>query len=273
VSDDFFSNAKQHELDLLKKLSKCPPLEIVGLVDAMGVSGNKLGKDNLWTASFTLDAWKPVGGKVTTTPLRIIRKASDAELDELRNKIAPDKVVLVRAQVLQSSAKSDGLLVDVLVNVGIDHELSALAQKLQQLVTISDPEFGEFKFDRALNWFEGRALWQSNQIKLNLSMDECDDHQELLNAARALWQTDWSERILNFAAGELLELKNSSWLEDSEKPVTLEQFKRCMALETVTVYPGGIFSFSYDDGELFWGHVIQVSVSLTEGPTSADIAG
>jgi hypothetical protein len=46
-----------------------------------------------------------------------------------------------------------------------------------------------------------------------------------------------------------------------------------MRLKSVTVYPDGSFDFWHDDGDLFWGHSIQVSGDLLDGPTHADIPG
>jgi hypothetical protein len=52
-----------------------------------------------------------------------------------------------------------------------------------------------------------------------------------------------------------------------------EEFKARMALESVTVEADGSFQFWYGDGDLFWGHSIQVSGNLAEGPTDASLAG
>ena len=46
-----------------------------------------------------------------------------------------------------------------------------------------------------------------------------------------------------------------------------------MRLTSINTYPEGGFEFWHDDGDLFWGHYIQVSGSLDEGLTSADIPG
>jgi hypothetical protein len=60
-------------------------------------------------------------------------------------------------------------------------------------------------------------------------------------------------------------------LREDETPVTPRQFKERMTLESIAVSPNGKFEFTFDDGQLFWGHVIQVSGSLSKGPTNAHI--
>jgi hypothetical protein len=71
----------------------------------------------------------------------------------------------------------------------------------------------------------------------------------------------------------LLNLKNDNWLDDGEDEVTAEQFIEAMRLESIAVYPDGSFVFWHQDGDLFWGHSIQICGSLSEGLTDADIPG
>jgi hypothetical protein len=72
-----------------------------------------------------------------------------------------------------------------------------------------------------------------------------------------------------FAAAELLALKNDVWPGDDVAEYTRTRFKAKIALESVSVSPGGHFEFTFGDGNLFWGHVIQVSGTLAEGPRHA----
>ena len=46
-----------------------------------------------------------------------------------------------------------------------------------------------------------------------------------------------------------------------------------MTLDAITVYPDGAFDFWHHDGDMFWGHSIQVSGSLSEGLILADTLG
>ena len=73
------------------------------------------------------------------------------------------------------------------------------------------------------------------------------------------------------AVHALLPLKNESWLGEDESTITAVQFR--MTLDSIIVHPDGSFEFWHTDGDLFWGHSIQVTSSLSEGPTDADIPG
>jgi hypothetical protein len=130
-----------------------------------------------------------------------------------------------------------------------------------------------FTLDRRADLFIGEAVWVGESIGLNLS--ESARVQAALITARALWQeqAEWHRRVRQFAREELLPLKNSAWLDEDEPEVTPEEFDKRVTLTSITVNPDGSFDFWHDDGDLFDGHTIQISGSLSEGPTHADIPG
>ncbi len=93
--------------------------------------------------------------------------------------------------------------------------------------------------------------------------------------AEVLWSDPfmWKKRIDQYAVRELLDLKNGTWLEEGEAELTADQFIARMKLESIMISSDGKFEFWHDDGDLFWGHAIQVSGNVKDGPTQADIPG
>ena len=79
--------------------------------------------------------------------------------------------------------------------------------------------------------------------------------------------------MMSFAVERLLTLKNDSWLDDEEDEVTAAEFSSRLRPEGVTVYQDGQFEFFYSDGDLFWGHSIQLKGNIDQGLRSAAIAG
>lgn len=106
-------------------------------------------------------------------------------------------------------------------------------------------------------------------------MADGGDISDNLKIADSLWDAEdnWKRRIDGFAVQHLLVLKNDVWLDDDEPPLTALEFKSRMKLESISISPDGGFTFWHDDGDLFWGHAIQISGSLVDGPTHADIPG
>jgi hypothetical protein len=96
-----------------------------------------------------------------------------------------------------------------------------------------------------------------------------------LKTAHALWdaQESWNQQILEYAVQEMLSMKNGTWLDEDETELTADQFKARMTLEAITIYPDGSFEFWHDDGDLFWGHSIQVAGDILNGLKDAGIHG
>jgi hypothetical protein len=260
--------------------SKRKPVEIVGIVHPLGAGGGRGGQETLWTLRFSFQPWRGADGRIDERRLRVEQpNLSDEKLQDMMALIKPYDILRVRLRVTEAKqADADavhGDLVELLGKESSDSDLSARAEQLKQPVTVAHPFFGTFTLNRALNWYETEVEWKSQTVRLHLSRDECEDEEALFAMAESLCkaQKKWDQRIRNFAVGELLELKNGLWLGDDEKKFTPRRFKERMRLESISVDPDGSFEFTFDDGNLFWGHVIQVSGTLSEGPTHAGIAG
>lgn len=68
-------------------------------------------------------------------------------------------------------------------------------------------------------------------------------------------------------------LKNDIWLEDDEKEMSELKFQSSMSLESLVLYTDDSYTFWYNDGDLFGGHVIIVEGNLDDGLIRAEIAG
>lgn len=157
----------------------------------------------------------------------------------------------------------------------IDEDLSQIVAKLKEPVTYVDPVLGEFDLDKRVGWFQGRTNWEGTPVDLYL---EAEDPGEVAKAVKVMItlrdrSAEWSRRIVQFAVDELLPLKNESWLDDGDVELDQQEFTRRMKLESISVGSDDSFSFSFNDGDLFWGHQIAVSGTLTDGLESAEIQG
>ena len=83
---------------------------------------------------------------------------------------------------------------------------------------------------------------------------------------------DFIEKAKDYAAKKLLKLKNDLWLEDDEKEVTKKEFKARMKFTSLYVFSESA-NFYFDDGDLFWGHTIEVNVNQNLEFTDANIVG
>jgi hypothetical protein len=75
-------------------------------------------------------------------------------------------------------------------------------------------------------------------------------------------------------SGSTFDDRYETWIEDKdEEPLTPEQFKERMVLDSVSIDSDGDVSFYHSDGDLFWGHCILVTMNSENNFTIADIAG
>jgi hypothetical protein len=271
---DPMAEHRKRERTLARRLGRAPLTEITGIVDAGGPGGGKSQGEKLYTFTLELVAWRAGDGEIRREKLDVRKPITERELDRLMAKIQPDSMIRFKGRLLDDSG--DGTpaawLERILSTRPNDAELAAVAKRLQAPTVYQDSVFGKVKLDRRFDSYEASAKWNGKKIKFSIGAGKLDKNLEI---AHAVWkdQAKWKERVDGYAVKKLLSLKNGGWLEDGEKPLTAEQFKKRMKLESISFYDGGSFAFWHDDGELFWGHSIQVSADLKRGPYDADIPG
>ncbi|WP_083651893.1 DUF2262 domain-containing protein [Photobacterium proteolyticum] len=274
---DLFEEAKKRLSKLMETFKHTNSKEILGLVGSTGAGGSKSQGESQWTVNFSLENWRYLEeSNLKDIKLTVRKEVSEQQLGEYQKEIDIYTPYRLKVKVVESSdfAGAQAYL-EKIVGKSDDRELLALAAELQKPVTFEDELLGKFTLDRKVDWFESETKWGRDKICLSLSTDDCTDEKASLEMAKKLWQDQesWSQKVVEFAVEELLELKNDSWLEEDEPEVTKDQFIEKMKLESITVYPDGEFEFWHHDGDLFWGHSIQISGSLSEGLTNADIPG
>lgn len=275
MSDDVLAQMERDHQEFLRRIEHAAEQDITGLVGADGAAGVK-GRSGPWDLVIHLAAWKDPAGAIHREGMRVEIPVSEEALRPQMDAIKAYSILGLRLRIAEHpSGRTQGRGSVIPVTGVQDAALSRIASELRKPVVISDPVLGDFTLDRAVGWFRGKTAWGGNQVELDLSANEHAEAERCLEVARALWndQSAWSAKIADYAAAQLLELKNESWLDEGEPPATPDAFKSRMSLESVLVYPDGAFDFWHDDGDLFWGHAIMVSGSLAKGPTDVEISG
>ena len=253
--------------------------EIVGIVHPLGAGGGQTPPEKNWTLRFSVQPWRGTDGAIQEWELSVCKpNLTDKMLHAMMDSIEPFEILRLRVRL---EVKKDGLgrpiatLVKMLGKTNADAELTARAEQMQKPVTIKHPLFGTLTLNRALDWLEATSKWGSKKINLYFSRKGRKDDQPLLRLAEELWkkQKTWDKQVHDMAVKKLLDLKNDLWLGDKEKEFTPQRFKKRMKLQSILIEPKGAIEFTFNDGNLFWGHVIQVWGTLKKGPTDAGIAG
>lgn len=271
---------KQMKLErrqLLRQLRAAPAVTVRGVVAALGAGGGMSQGEKLWTLRFALEVWRVGAGKIETQKLTILKVVSEKELRRYMTLVKPNMVVCMRARVVADSlAGTPHALLESFRGSDVsDRELNDHASELQKPVTFRDSVFGKFTLDRRFESFDAKVRWKDVRVQLDIDAAESRIVPGSLKTAHILWKSQerWNRRIEECAVHDLLPLKNGGWRDENEPDLTADQFKKRMKLFAVSAHADGSFSFSYDDRHMFFGHLIIVRGSLSEGPTSASIEG
>ncbi len=261
------------------RLARSPTLEVCGVVNANGASGGSNGGID-WDLIFHLAAWRGVGGPVRTDmQLRLYYAVAKADLDGWMAEIQPYAVWRVRTTVLAEpvNGQMHGRIIEMIGVEPNDADLNAAAERMQSPITFNDSQLGSLTFDRRYGWFEGEVDWcgKTASLRVDAAVGEAEPSPAGLVAARALLAdaSGWQRRVNAFAAARLLSPRNDAWRAEDEPEMDEEAFVARMRLESICVDADGGFDFWHDDGDLFWGHAIQISGTIARGPTSADTPG
>lgn len=275
--NNIFAEANRKLDKLYDELAASPIYELTGIVDPSGVGAAKSAGQELWSLLLTFEAWRISNESIRTDPLTIRRRVTEKELHKFQDLIKAETIILIRARIAENNVfgSPKAQIEDFVALDSTDAQLQRHLAQLQEPKIHEDNRFGLLTFDRRIDWYSAQVKWQGKTINLNLNVESADELDPVLKVAYKLWDNEstWSERINNYAIEKLLPLKNDNWLDGDEPELSVQEFKDRMTLEAVSVYPDGEFEFWHNDGDLFWGHSIQISGNLSEGPTRADIPG
>jgi hypothetical protein len=137
------------------------------------------------------------------------------------------------------------------------------------------PVVGILHYEEEYDWYEGKIKVQQSEIPIHLSTDEEGEVASVCRRATnfVVELEDLAQSAKEYAVERLIELKNETWIDENEEPSTPEQFKQRMVLESISIDSDGEVSFYHNDGNLFWGHCILVTMDSENNFICAEIAG
>lgn len=170
-------------------------------------------------------------------------------------------------------------LLDILAADTADRELETIRSAYQQAITWQEAPFAPFVLNKKFNTYNGEGEWLGHTIRLALDSD--DEQERPTTAAIATLHRlyaapqDWHDRLTAHAARELITTARE-WQEDAENgnpDLSEAEFARRIRLEEITISEEGGFTAWFDDDNIFWGHVIMVSINADGEYEDAEIAG
>ena len=134
--------------------------------------------------------------------------------------------------------------------------------------TVTIKNFDKFIYDKKLNAYK---LFKE-EIEYYFSADNKEELKKVKNIFSNIELTQFIEKAKEYTAHKLLKLKNDLWLKEDEKEVTKKDFKNRMKFTSLYVFSESA-NFYFDDGDLFWGHTIEVTINQNLEFIDANIVG
>ena len=192
----------------------------------------------------------------------LVRKCIPRKLESFESATLNNCYMIVK--VLEENVQNDKLL--------------EYKEYLSKPVEIDTP-YGKFVLDRSMSWFEGEIEVGGSEFTAFLETDE-DNGETAERALKIFLKTaenfeDFDRKNKEFAADNLLDLAHE-WQESDEgenEPLTREQFIEAIGVSEWTVTPYGNMTLYYYDGDIFWGHAIEINIDEDGNIEDADIAG
>jgi len=188
---------------------------------------------------------------------------------ELRDKTVPEG--------MPSSFFNRFLVVKELKKNVRDERLEAILAEYRKPVILNDEEFGEFRLSKEFGQFEGNIEWLGEEVSIALEVDPDSKGTctKAMNVLRSLASdaAEQDRRFRAFAAEKLTDLANDYWREENDTKITPEEFARRIGLFDLSIGSDGTYFASFNDDELFYGHVVSVYGNIDKGLEDANIEG
>jgi hypothetical protein len=251
---------------------------IEGVVSPSGQAGWPGASDSYEVHCFTFAAWRLRNKPLVMRELTLLRPVPPSRDDQPAEEdifAQFPEYSIQRLRVLLSKDRTRAVVEKALPINGTDETLRSFSEQLRKPVEISIKHFGKLVLNPTIGWFEGKRRWNRKTVAVHFEKGEDNDISGAVKTAESLWsdQAAWKRKVDEYAVEKLLPLKNDTWLGEDEAELSPKEFKARMKLVSITVAEDGQFEFWHNDGDLFWGHSIQISGNLDDGLTRADIPG
>jgi len=140
--------------------------------------------------------------------------------------------------------------------------------------TIESSQAGILLYDENNECYEGHYYIENTEPRIAIYpySDNRDEQKEQIAEADTLLENKFYEKALQAMYPSMLKLKNEHWLEDGEKPLSIEEFA-CQVKIASIVFSEGDTIVIYCNGAFGGGHAIEIYMDNEGNYESASICG
>lgn len=279
------------------------------IISECGINACKIQNDELWTISINIIAWREVNNtnttdEINTKKIKIIERVTYNNYIKISKLISIDKInsISIKLNNLNNNLNEfKGQLIDIHEykeeEDTRDEKLNKFLQDYKEPTIINDEKLGcSFEYDKKIECYNSEIEWINNNnnnndkigITLNIPINEYNNFIEKIYKLikdKFKWESKYQINIIN----NLLNLKNNDWIDeddildsDSEnngenikfRKINESEFLNRIKLTNISINFDLSIEFWFDDGNLFFGHIICSYGDLKNGCiNSSEILG
>jgi hypothetical protein len=147
-----------------------------------------------------------------------------------------------------------------------------------ELLKLLPKQTNEINKETTVEVKSSKATVQLFDSSVEVSFDPDEVHGNLDSfVSKINKQLDWvssnKKLVDKVIVRDLLDLKNSKWLQEKEQQLSEESVLNKIRPISITFFEDISFEINFDDGNMFGGHIILVSVSKDKKVENATIEG
>lgn len=268
--DCYFPNSDKiiSDIDVSGSEYKSGLFEIEGIISPESQGGYPC--DGYSVHMFKLAFWKKIEEAKVNQELLVLRGVNKNNYFDDLKPYSAVKINVFLSQSEQRSVLESGEILNI-ENSSLTHEATELAKP----IVFKTTHFGDLEYDKSINWFRGKAVFNGNNVNIDFEYNNQTDLKKGLNIAEILWknQLNWKINVENELVKEFLPLKNESWLDDEEQEITETHFRDSISLESITFEGEDNLTFWYSDGDMFGCHTLVASANINLGVQEVNMMG
>jgi hypothetical protein len=154
-----------------------------------------------------------------------------------------------------------------------DYNTQKTSKPRVKQTSIQIPSLGTLVYHEKNERYEGSLKTRSHAFKITLEHCTPKKLEKLMGFVNVQMSKKFYDNILLNMETYMLPLKNEDWLEPEEKPITAREFRKRISITNIDFYSDGSSAIYCNDGDIFWGHLIQISIDKNGKYQNADIVG
>ena len=232
-----------------------------------GWSGHKLFNQQ----TIDLKSWKLSNkSTVNRSDLLVLRNVEKSH--DFFNDIP--KFSCIEIEVYLNSRMDRAVMLSGRVIQNLSDEMLKEITYVKSVKPLSIDDLRDFKFNHDMQFFENKIKWLDKEITISIDVDDESKITDEIETLKILLsnQQKYLDDVLTYATKHILAVKNESWLEPDESPMTEEEFVKRSLLETIRIYRQDGFEFSFsEEEEIFSGGYFMINGTTKNGADSYDI--